>query len=252
MNLSAAEIRELHDVRRTLSEFQAEWELLKVAFALKAYNPNQPRVPAGNGDESGQWTKEEGGWTRVANNTRGPGGGGNYAVRFQGGGPARFPGATLRQQVELESATLLARMAIAKVRERDPTWNPKPHIYQTIDGAIRARNAEVREAKERLLDMLFQAATQKRPGSESIPAEGPGPLNAREQRGINQLGAKDGCSTCGTSNPGTRSGNWIGDHQLPNALNPPGREQRIFPHCLACSNSQGGIVQHIRRLLEGK
>ena len=42
-----------------------EWKLLKRVRALKAYNPDQPRVPAGNPD-GGQWTGDGGGRIRLA------------------------------------------------------------------------------------------------------------------------------------------------------------------------------------------
>lgn len=251
MALSRADEADLFRIGWMLDWLKLKLELVKIEIALKAYNPNQPRVPAGNGDESGRWTRVDG-WTQVASNTRRPGGGATSGYPFQGGGPARFPGASLRQQTELQSATLAAQAAIARVRERDPSWRPGSHVYETIEGAIRARNAEAREADQRLSDLRFEAATQKRPGSEFIRTESAGPLNAAQQREINQLGARNGCSTCGRSDSGTKTGNWVGDHQLPNALNPPGRMQRVFPHCAGCSSSQGGIVRNIIRHQKGK
>ncbi|WP_342359656.1 hypothetical protein [Terrarubrum flagellatum] len=252
MSLTAADIQELLDIRGNIVRLRAMIGLLRLGLMLKAYNPNQPRVPAGNGDISGEWTRADSGWTRVAGSTRESGrGGANGGARFQGGGPTQFPGATVRQGAELDSATIAARMAITKVQERDPTWNPRPQIYETIEGAIRARNAEAEEARLRYLDLLFDAV-KPRPGAEGTPAESPGRPSAATQREINRLGDKNGCSTCGTSTPGTKTGSWVGDHQAPNALNPPGRNQSFFPHCLACSRSQGGIVGSILRLIGGK
>jgi RHS repeat-associated protein len=85
-----------------------------------------------------------------------------------------------------------------------------------------------------------------RPGpfaGDSIPSRGPGPLNAAEQRALNQIGNTSGCHTCGASEPGTTSGNWIGDHQPPSAMTLPGQAQRRYPHCLDCSKIQGGQVR---------
>src|SRR5262249_7902071 len=76
-----------------------------------------------------------------------------------------------------------------------------------------------------------------------IPA-GPSPRPTAEQQGaINAEGEINGCHTCGTSDPGTLSGNWIGDHQPPTALNPTGNPQVYYPQCQGCSNVQGGLVR---------
>ena len=74
---------------------------------------------------------------------------------------------------------------------------------------------------------------------EGTPVSGPGRLKAAAQRGVNAEGAANGCHTCGAPSPGTRSGQWIGDHQRPSSLNPPGAAQRAYPHCANCSTTQG-------------
>lgn len=88
------------------------------------------------------------------------------------------------------------------------------------------------------------------PGSnadESIPA-GPSSRPTKEQQGkINEIGDRDGCHTCGTKDPGTKSRNWIGDHQDPNKLNPKGKPQKYYPHCKDCSNQQGGRVRWLTK-----
>lgn len=76
----------------------------------------------------------------------------------------------------------------------------------------------------------------------SIPA-GPGARpSPSQQSAINQMGDAHGCSTCGTTTPGTKSGNWVGDHQPPTALNKNGGQQVYKPQCLQCSRQQGGQV----------
>lgn len=57
-----------------------------------------------------------------------------------------------------------------------------------------------------------------------------------------------GCHTCGTKNPGTKSGNAIADHQPPQALDDP----KIFlPHCNTCKARQGGqVLQELRKVQE--
>lgn len=78
---------------------------------------------------------------------------------------------------------------------------------------------------------------------ESVPA-GPGSRPTKEQQDkINEIGNRDGCHTCGTTDPGTKSGNWIGDHQDPTKLNPDGKPQRYYPQCQGCSNEQGGRIR---------
>lgn len=78
---------------------------------------------------------------------------------------------------------------------------------------------------------------------ESVPA-GPTPRPTKEQQDkINEIGDRDGCHTCGTKDPGTKSGNWVGDHQDPTKLNPEGKPQRYYPQCRNCSNEQGGRIR---------
>ncbi|WP_437685624.1 RHS repeat-associated core domain-containing protein [Sorangium sp. So ce176] len=79
---------------------------------------------------------------------------------------------------------------------------------------------------------------------ESIPAHRGRPT-ASEQKQINKIMDKRGCHTCGTKDPGTKSGNSIADHQPPQALGEP----RVFlPHCNHCKARQGGeVLRELRR-----
>jgi RHS repeat-associated protein len=82
---------------------------------------------------------------------------------------------------------------------------------------------------------------------ESIPARDSGRQFTVEERTlINNIGKETGCHTCGTKDPGTKSGNFILDHQLPSAINPAGVPQRLFPQCLQCSLRQGGQIRWYR------
>lgn len=85
---------------------------------------------------------------------------------------------------------------------------------------------------------------------ESIPARSAARNFTRAERAeINRIGVKTGCHTCGTKNPGTKYGNFVLDHQTPSALNWEGAPQRLYPHCLACSDAQGlGIIRLLPRL----
>jgi hypothetical protein len=86
------------------------------------------------------------------------------------------------------------------------------------------------------------ASESKAAVPESIPA-GPGARPSPAQQGaINEMGEAHGCSTCGAKTPGTKTGNWVGDHQPPTALNKSGGPQVYKPQCLQCSRQQGGQV----------
>lgn len=72
-------------------------------------------------------------------------------------------------------------------------------------------------------------------------------LHADQRAAINRIGKDSGCHVCGTREPGTRSGDFICDFQLPDAFNPPGKAQRLYPICLGCSGRQGSwIAGHVR------
>jgi len=85
--------------------------------------------------------------------------------------------------------------------------------------------------------------------NESIPSKKGKSRNfSKEVRDkINKIGYETGCHTCGTKTPGTKSGNFIPDHQPANALVPDGTPQKLFPHCKNCSSSQGGTISAIKR-----
>ena len=79
---------------------------------------------------------------------------------------------------------------------------------------------------------------------DSIPARGPGrDFTPGERERINEIGGETGCHTCGSTDPGTKSGNFVPDHQPPSATNTTGQPQRLYPQCLSCSRTQGGEVR---------
>jgi hypothetical protein len=81
----------------------------------------------------------------------------------------------------------------------------------------------------------------------SVPSGGPGSVSAAEQRGVNALGDQYGCHSCGASEPGTTSGNWVGDHQ-PVSRWADGQPQALYPQCLACSRQQGlDVINALRQ-----
>ena len=86
-----------------------------------------------------------------------------------------------------------------------------------------------------------------RPGpyaGESIAARSASQtFTAAERAAVNRIGAKTGCHTCGRMTPGTRSGNWVPDHQPVSALNHGNATQRLYPQCIKCSRAQGGQIR---------
>lgn len=84
---------------------------------------------------------------------------------------------------------------------------------------------------------------------ESIPARShERDFSPAERAEIDRIGRATGCHSCGTRDPGTRSGHFVLDHQPPNQLNMEGELQRLYPHCLRCSRLQGlQVVEALRR-----
>lgn len=245
--------------RRAFDQWEsklARW----VEAAKTGFNPNQPRVPAGNPD-GGQWTGGGGGagdgpvlsdanpdfftkpGTRVAQ-ARGPNRGSTIRV-----GNRRLP-ATVGQSMRFGAADRRAKQLVKRAQELDPTWKPRPSLTDpnSINGAIAARRGEAREAEARIRNLASKGIGPGPFAKESIPARNSG-RNFRidERREGNRMGYQHGCSTCGSRDPGTASGNFVLDHQDPTGLNQPGRPQRLYPQCLTCSLRQGGNVNALKR-----
>ncbi|HJR75240.1 MAG TPA: hypothetical protein VJ806_16570 [Luteimonas sp.] len=87
------------------------------------------------------------------------------------------------------------------------------------------------------------AASTLKPGpfaAESISARSAAQtFNSGERAAVNKIGQTTGCHTCGTTNPGTKSGNFVPDHQPVSSLNAIGAPQKLYPQCLTCSRQQG-------------
>jgi RHS repeat-associated protein len=64
-------------------------------------------------------------------------------------------------------------------------------------------------------------------------------FTAAERSAVNKIGAATGCHSCGSTTAGTKSGNFVPDHQPVSSVTPAGTAQRLYPHCLACSRRQG-------------
>lgn len=213
------------------------------------YNPDQPRVPAGNPD-GGQWTSGGGDGSSGEDSSdleRVLDGLDDSSLDWDTGrsrgGAGAWPNATPAQQARLVASELQAQAAIRRVQEIDARWKPPASISEGIEGAIATNQAAVRQAETRLRELQGTGIGPGPFAQESIPARSMGrKLQREEQQEINRIGSTYGCHTCGTTQPGTKAGNFVGDHQLPNAIVTPGGSQRLFPHCLSCSLRQGGRI----------
>jgi hypothetical protein len=106
--------------------------------------------------------------------------------------------------------------------------------------AVRGAGASIPEAAGGVKPSTLEPGPY---AGESIPARGKGQtFTAAERAQINEIGAETGCHTCGTPEPGTKSGNFVPDHQPVSALVPDGTPQQLFPQCIGCSRTQGGTV----------
>lgn len=249
------------------------------------YSPDQPRVPAGNPD-GGQWTSEASGGAsgdfRESSGDAAEGTAGNGQAHTVPTNDSRIiadatpdntwiPGAQYAGGIEegeaqgsirgepaegrpAQEATLVAARAklqevLSQVQALDPNWKATPGLYETIAGEIADLEAQTREALNHLSELARIGIGPGPFAGQSIPARGAERDFTNEERDeINRIGAESGCHTCGTNEAGTSSGNFVPDHQPPNALNLLDWEQRLYPQCLTCSLRQGGFMrQYLKR-----
>jgi hypothetical protein len=250
-------------LRRELAAINAELKFRRFIRSLKAgFNPGQPRVPRGN-PGGGQWTSEGGTGAGEGSGRNDPRilsdatpdndwqPGAQYAQNRARGGPILINGRmvtpTPAQAARLAVAEARAGEAINRVHEVDPNWRPSPSAYESVEGLIRAREADAQQAQARFLELQRHGIGPGPFAGDSIPARGPErDYRSWEIEQNNQNGAIWGCHTCGTFNPGTRSGNYVLDHQPPTGWNPRGLPQRLFPQCTTCSARQGGWITRNR------
>ncbi|HEU5223962.1 MAG TPA: RHS repeat-associated core domain-containing protein [Candidatus Lumbricidophila sp.] len=104
---------------------------------------------------------------------------------------------------------------------------------------LRAGSLVTRTAKVEAF-IAREGAGLLRPGpyaSRSIPGDATRNFTRPQRAANNRNMAEGGCHTCGTRDPGTRSGNAILDHQPP--LSMSSGPYRLYPQCLSCSSQQG-------------
>lgn len=207
--------------------------MLRLSVALKAgFRPEQRRVPSGR-PGGGQWTRVPG-YAQVHPVSRRRAGGGQIRI----GG--RWHPVTPSQEAQLAQSYGAMRRALRDVREVDPNWKPPAQAYSTVEGLISANRSIEREARFRIFELLGTRAEPGPYAREWIPAP---PTNRRltrsERLEIDRIGKRWGCHRCGSTIPGTKTGSFIGDHQVPKSMGTP---TRIYPHCSKCSASQGGLI----------
>ena len=201
------------------------------------FRPEQPRVPAGNPD-GGQWVGDGSENQPILVNRRAPRDGGQVLIL------GRRQPVTPMQEVRLAISIGRMREALRAVPRRDPNLRPTPQAYETVEGMIRANEFVTREATLRALQLTLLRTGIGPYAQEWIAAPATNRrLNRREQAQIDRIGRTYGCHWCGIKTPGTPTGHFVGDHQVPKSL---GRPSRIYPHCLWCSKSQGGLISNGR------
>ena len=155
MSRSAGARRTLLEIRYALAVAQLDVRSLRLLRWRKRYDPRQPRVPAGNPD-GGQWTGGSGSGQQYAQLAprRLPTG-----HRIIGG---RAHAVTPAQEARLDVTAAQARALVREVQRRDPTWRPRPSIYEGVEGRILANQSDAQQARARLRE-LGQSEPQARP-----------------------------------------------------------------------------------------
>jgi RHS repeat-associated protein len=125
-------------------------------------------------------------------------------------------------------------------------------LGDVVAGAVAIRSGGAKASAERGATAASSAEAAGKPSTlkpgpyarDSIPARGPGrDFTKTERSEVTKIGKESGCHTCGKKDPGTKSGDFVPDHQPPSATAKPGEKQRLYPHCLECSRRQGGQVR---------
>jgi hypothetical protein len=179
----AAELRRLQAQQDSLRHM-----LAGVTFELalrrlrRKYNPDQPRVPAGNGRESGRWTDVGGSGapkrdqSERSNTARST----DFSAIRRRGTP--FVGATPGQQFRLDQAIGRTENALAQIRQYDPNWRPREVTLTSLDsaeGAIAVVEARAAEAETRLNELRSGIGANFGPPLEmQNPRTGPPPSSS--------------------------------------------------------------------------
>lgn len=151
------------------SHIRAEQRLLALQrqnVLTKKFRPDQPRVPAGN-PGGGQWANG----LHLASRVRGP-----YLVgHFQG----RAIFMTPNQAARLTTATVYANAALARARERDPSYRPPNQLFEPthVESVIRAQQELTRHAEQHVR-AIDRNAYGHNGGPPLSPSQSQGPTPA--------------------------------------------------------------------------
>lgn len=209
-----------------------------------AFDRDQGRLPARSAARAarpsgGGAMDARAGYAQVHRVSRRRGGGGQIRI----GG--RWHLVTPAQEVLLAQSYSAMRRAVRDVRKVDPEWRPPAQAYSTVEGLISANRAVENEARRHIFERRDTGAGLGPYAREWMPAPSTNRrLTRAEQREVDRLGREHGCHRCGSTEPGTSGGSFIGDHQMPKSIGTP---TRIYPHCRWCSASQGGLLRQYFR-----
>jgi hypothetical protein len=171
----------------------------RTAWHRSHFNPNQPRVPAGNPD-GGQWTSAGGGGgtsdPRVVSDVT-PDNAWKPGARYAT--DARRVPARVRigkQSVELEPGQALrlveaearAQDAIARVRELDPSWRPRPSADESVEGLIRTHETVAQQAQARFRELASLAVSSHVPRQRPPTAQERHDIAREVARGLVKYG----------------------------------------------------------------
>ena len=144
------------DILRARSDAAADVvvrQFERIICILKGFNPNQPR------DEIGRWSGG-GSYQAQRKPTEGIQVVQRTPIRGTFSGIRRINGRdfsiSITQQIRLDGATSRAQAAIARVRERQPNWNPRPSMAEGVEGEIATQEFYAREAEARLQTLRFE------------------------------------------------------------------------------------------------
>jgi len=168
-------------------------------------------------------------------------------------------GAMVRVAFHADEIVDAARL-LDKASDADEIVDAARLLDKASDAAKTADNLQdITSSTAHLVDEVAGSASKYaddfdtlKPGpyaDDFITARGPGrDFTAAERAAIDEIGYKTGCHTCGSTNPGTKNGHFVLDHQPANQLNPNNGPQRLYPQCLSCSRRQGGQVNTYNRI----
>ncbi len=140
-----------------MREVRSALDLLKLHLRLKAYNPDQPRVPAGSGRISGQWMGQNVGFPSL----RAPASDTPKPVRIAQSRPSRFSGRTIQmpringqtlnlglaEEIQYEYALTARDSAVNSARQLDPNYRPPAGIYGSFQGLMNHLDAQRDDAE---------------------------------------------------------------------------------------------------------